>query len=355
MMEESNKQGSQIHSEICWTDRRGMECEGKLARRVVGVRNHCYLLKSKIGEGSFSAVWRAEQRPPTGDDVAVKQVFLSKLNPRLKACLDCEINFLSSVNHPNIIRLLHFFQYDGCVYLVLEFCAGGNLASYIQNHGRVHQQIARKFMQQLVYLTALMKIASYSCISMKTKEDCFKISPLRAKTLGKQEKGDYHFETNSKFCFALVLLLNQNILLSSHGVDAVLKLADFGLSMTICPGEYAGTVCGSPLCMAPEALKFQRYDDKADMWSVGTILFELLNGYPPFNGRNNVQVLRNIRSCTCLPFSQLILSGLDPDCLDICSRLLCLNPGYAHFLFYIFPYSLNFPWKSNYLRSFCTR
>eukprot|EP00256_Glycine_max_P062467 XP_014631941.1 serine/threonine-protein kinase ATG1t isoform X4 [Glycine max] len=79
--------------------------------------------------------------------------------------------------------------------------------------------------------------------------------------------------------------------------------------------------------MAPEALKFQRYDDKADMWSVGTILFELLNGYPPFNGRNNVQVLRNIRSCTCLPFSQLILSGLDPDCLDICSRLLCLNPA----------------------------
>ncbi|KAL5145898.1 Serine/threonine-protein kinase ATG1t [Glycine soja] len=292
MMEESNKQGSQIHSEICWTDRRGMECEGKLARRVVGVRNHCYLLKSKIGEGSFSAVWRAEQRPPTGDDVAVKQVFLSKLNPRLKACLDCEINFLSSVNHPNIIRLLHFFQYDGCVYLVLEFCAGGNLASYIQNHGRVHQQIARKFMQQL----------------------------------GNGMANDYHFETNSKFCFALVLLLNQNILLSSHGVDAVLKLADFGLSMTICPGEYAGTVCGSPLCMAPEALKFQRYDDKADMWSVGTILFELLNGYPPFNGRNNVQVLRNIRSCTCLPFSQLILSGLDPDCLDICSRLLCLNP-----------------------------
>lgn len=113
------------------------------------MRNHCYLLKSKIGEGSFSAVWRAEQRPPTGVDVAVKQVFLSKLNPRLKACLDCEINFLSSVNHPNIIRLLHFFQDDGCVYLVLEFCAGGNLASYIQNHGRVQQQIARKFMQQL--------------------------------------------------------------------------------------------------------------------------------------------------------------------------------------------------------------
>ncbi|KAH1112527.1 hypothetical protein AAZX31_04G196500 [Glycine max] len=264
----------------------GMECEGKLPRRVVGVRNHCYLLKSKIGEGSFSAVWRAEQRPPTGVDVAVKQVFLSKLNPRLKACLDCEINFLSSVNHPNIIRLLHFFQDDGCVYLVLEFCAGGNLASYIQNHGRVQQQIARKFMQQLG--SGLKVLHSHDIIHRDLKPE--------------------------------------NILLSSHGVEAVLKIADFGLSRTVCPGEYAETVCGSPLYMAPEVLQFQRYDDKADMWSVGAILFELLNGYPPFNGRNNVQVLRNIRSCTCLPFSQLILSGLDPDCLDICSRLLRLNP-----------------------------
>lgn len=93
-----------------------MECfceegQGKLTRLVtVGAgEEDYYILKSKIGEGSSSAVWRAEQRP-SGEEVAVKQVLLSKLNPRLKACLDCEINFLSSVNHPNIIRLLNFFQ-----------------------------------------------------------------------------------------------------------------------------------------------------------------------------------------------------------------------------------------------------
>lgn len=95
---------------------------------------------------------------------------------------------------------------------------------------------------------------------------------------------------------------------------------------TVRPGEYVETVCGTPLYMAPEVLQFQRYDHKADMWSVGAMLFELLNGYPPFNGRNNVQVLKNIRSCTCLPFSQSILYGLDSACLDICKRLLCLNP-----------------------------
>ncbi|KAJ1378261.1 Serine/threonine-protein kinase, active site [Sesbania bispinosa] len=265
-----------------------MECEikDKSAKIVrVGVGKDYYVLKSKIGEGSYSTVWKSEQRP-SGQEVAVKQVFLSKLTPRLKACLDCETNFLSSVNHPNIIRLLHFFQADGCVYLVLEFCAGGNLASYIRRHGRVQQQTARKFMQQLG--SGLKVLHSHGIIHRDLKPE--------------------------------------NILLSSRGADAVLKIADFGLSRIARPGEYAETVCGSPLYMAPEVLQFQRYDAKVDMWSVGAILFELLNGYPPFNGRNNVQLLKNIRSCTCLPFPKLIISGLDPDCLDICSRLLCSNP-----------------------------
>ncbi|RYQ84804.1 hypothetical protein Ahy_B10g104279 isoform A [Arachis hypogaea] len=112
------------------------------------VRVKDIILKRKIGKGSFSAVWRAEHRG-TGEEVAVKQVFLSKLSPRLKSSFHCELNFLSSVNHPNIVRLLDFFQYDGCAYLVMEFCAGGNLASYIRSHGRVQQQTARRFMQQL--------------------------------------------------------------------------------------------------------------------------------------------------------------------------------------------------------------
>ncbi|XLU45229.1 hypothetical protein S245_040043, partial [Arachis hypogaea] len=84
----------------------GMEEESE------SVRVKDIILKRKIGNGSFSAVWRAEHRG-TGEEVAVKQVFLSKLNLRLKSLFHCELNFLSSVNHPNIVRLLDFFQYDG--------------------------------------------------------------------------------------------------------------------------------------------------------------------------------------------------------------------------------------------------
>ncbi|XVF14957.1 hypothetical protein REPUB_Repub09cG0106000 [Reevesia pubescens] len=219
-----------------------------------------YILKSKLGQSSVSTVWKAESKS-SGEVVAVKQVFLSKLNKHLTNCLDCEIKFLSSVNHPNIIRLLHVFQYESCLFLVLEFCAGGNLASYIQHHGRVQEQIARSFMKQLG--AGLEVLRSHHIIHRDLKPE--------------------------------------NILLSGFKDDVVLKIADFGLSRSVDPDQYAQTVCGSPLYMAPEVLQFQRYDEK---------------------------LLHNIKSCTCLPFSKLILGRLHPDCVDICSRLLSVNPDH---------------------------
>ncbi|KDP26118.1 hypothetical protein JCGZ_22219 [Jatropha curcas] len=246
-----------------------------------------YILKSKLGETSLSTVWKANHRL-TGQEVAVKQVYLSKLNKHLRNCLDCELNFLSSVNHPNIIRLFEYFEAENCIFLVLEFCTGGNLAYYIQRHGKVKQDIARRFMQQLG--AGLEILHSHHIIHRDLKPE--------------------------------------NILLSGQNQDAivVLKIADFGLSRSVQPGQYIETVCGSPLYMAPEVLQFQGYDEKVDMWSIGAILFELLNGYPPFRGRTNVQLLQNMKSCACLPFSQFILPDLHPDCVDICSRLLSLNP-----------------------------
>lgn len=81
----------------------------------------------------------------------------------------------------------------------------------------------------------------------------------------------------------------ENILLSSLENDPILKIADFGLSRMLNPDDFAETVCGSPFYMAPEILQFQKYDAKVDMWSLGAILFELLNGYPPFHDTTEYQ------------------------------------------------------------------
>ncbi|KAF3440537.1 hypothetical protein FNV43_RR18821 [Rhamnella rubrinervis] len=139
-----------------------------------------------------------------------------------------------------------------CIFLVLEFCAGGNLASYINQHGRVEEQIVRRIMQQLG--AGLEILHSHHIIHRDLKPE--------------------------------------NILLSGSEDDMLLKIADFGLSRSVPPGDYAETVCGSPLYMAPEVLQFQRYDEKVDMWSVGAILFELLNGYPPFHDTKEHKVKR---------------------------------------------------------------
>ncbi|KAJ4966102.1 hypothetical protein NE237_017951 [Protea cynaroides] len=244
-----------------------------------------YILKRKVGEGPLSIVWKAQHRL-SGEEVAMKQIYLSKLNRNLKGCLDCELNFLSNVRHPNIIRLINAIEAEGCIFLVLEFCAGGDLASFIRQNGRVQESIVKRFTRQLG--AGLQVVRAHHIIHRDLKPE--------------------------------------NILLSTPDSDAVLKIADFGLSRIVHPGDFVENVCGSPMYMAPEVLQFQKYDEKVDMWSIGAILFELLNGYPPFRGRNNVQLLQNIKESAFLPFSRLILPGLHQDSIDICTRLLCKNP-----------------------------
>ncbi|KAI3846046.1 hypothetical protein MKX03_029078, partial [Papaver bracteatum] len=73
------------------------------------IRVSKYLLREKVSEGSLSIIWKAEHRT-SREEVILKQVFLSKLNQNLKDCLDCELNFLSSVKHPNIIHLIEVIK-----------------------------------------------------------------------------------------------------------------------------------------------------------------------------------------------------------------------------------------------------
>ncbi|KAF3440541.1 hypothetical protein FNV43_RR18825 [Rhamnella rubrinervis] len=171
-----------------------------------------------------------------------------------------------------------------CIFLVLEFCAGGNLASYINQHGRVEEQIVRRIMQQLG--AGLEILHSHHIIHRDLKPENILLSGSEDDMLLKI--ADFG--------------LSRYILLSGSEDDMLLKIADFGLSRSVPPGDYAETVCGSPLYMAPEVLQFQRYDEKVDMWSIGAILFELLNGYPPFHDTKEHKVKRMSSVFSTYPF-----------------------------------------------------
>jgi serine/threonine-protein kinase ULK/ATG1 len=82
----------------------------------------------------------------------------------------------------------------------------------------------------------------------------------------------------------------------ARGIESLpmLKIADFGFARFLPSLELAETLCGSPLYMAPEILRYEKYDAKADLWSVGTVLHEMMVGKPPFRASNHVELLRKI-------------------------------------------------------------
>ncbi|KAG6643284.1 hypothetical protein CIPAW_09G199700 [Carya illinoinensis] len=242
-----------------------------------------YQVGRQIGSGSFSVVWHARHRVH-GTEVAIKEIATGRLNKKLQESLMSEIFILKRINHPNIIRLHDIIEVPGKIHLVLEYCRGGDLSIYIQRQGRVPEATAKQFMQQLV--AGLQILRENSLIHRDLKP--------------------------------------QNLLLSTSDNNSVLKIADFGFARSLQPRGLAETLCGSPLYMAPEIMQLQKYDAKADLWSVGAILFQLVTGKTPFTGNNQIQLLQNIMKSNELQFPPDI--DLSSDCKDLCQKLLRRNP-----------------------------
>ncbi|KAM0868858.1 hypothetical protein ACQ4PT_041035 [Festuca glaucescens] len=126
-----------------------------------------YELRERLGgRPPFTSVWRAV-RLSTGAPAAVKQVRLAGLPGRLRDSLDCELRFLAAVSHPNIVRLLEVIQTQGCLYLVMELCEGGDLASYIERSGRVEERVARNFMRQIVERLSLQEFINHGFLRLQ--------------------------------------------------------------------------------------------------------------------------------------------------------------------------------------------
>lgn len=94
------------------------------------------------------------------------------------------------------------------------------------------------------------------------------------------------------------LAASEHSLIPAAGIPTLpmIKIADFGFARHLPAASLAETLCGSPLYMAPEILNYQKYDAKADLWSIGTIAYELVVGKPPFRANNHIELLKKIKS-----------------------------------------------------------
>ena len=238
--------------------------------------------------------------------MAIKSVNLSKLNKKLKDNLYSEIEILKGLHHPHIVALIDCRESATHIHLVMEFCQLGDLSYFIKKRerlatniatadmarkypnpaaGGLHEVVARHFLKQIA--SALGCLRSLNLIHRDVKPQNLLISPSPQflatwKDAPKIMSGNEELPDDKRIYPVGIASL------------PMLKIADFGFARSLPSTSLAETLCGSPLYMAPEILRYEKYDAKADLWSVGTVLYEMMTGKPPFRAGNHVELLRKI-------------------------------------------------------------
>ncbi|KAL7404549.1 hypothetical protein ABVT39_016288 [Epinephelus coioides] len=211
-----------------------------------------YEIYETIGSGGFAKV-KLGRHILTGEKVAIKIMSKKDLGddlPRVKV----EIEAMKNLSHQHVCRLYQVIETSTQIFMVLEYCPGGELFDYIIAKDRLSEEETRVFFRQIVSAMAYVHSQGYAHRDLKP----------------------------------------ENLLIDE---DHNLKLIDFGL----CAKPKGGlgyelmTCCGSPAYAAPELIQGKAYiGSEADVWSMGVLLFALLCGYLPFDDDNCMVLYRKI-------------------------------------------------------------
>ena len=237
-----------------------------------------YTLKEKIGKGSFGEVYLASKKGENRT-YAVK-VIDSKFKRNAKAMkyLNNEINILKDANHPNILKFIDKKETSENVYIITEYYNGGTLENFLEKYKskynnspseEIVQYIMRQIIEGIKYL--------------HNKHIIYRAVNLTNIMINYEDENDR---------------INNNIM------KGKIKIIDFGFSKYLKKGELTNSVLGYPINMDPIILyKLNRiseyeesgYDEKVDIWSLGTICYELLIGKPPFEAVSMNELLEKIK------------------------------------------------------------
>jgi len=245
-----------------------------------------YRLKQVLGQGAFSTVREAKHKNDPFKIYAVKCVERAKLSKEDEEALIDEVGILREFNHEHIICLYDFFQDTKMYYLVLEHMSGGELFDRIVAKAYYNEKEARDVCK------ILLEAVAYCHSNNVAHRD----------------------------------LKPENLLLVSQSDDNKVKIADFGFAKRVLKPNSLSTQCGTPGYVAPEILQALPYDTKADMWSVGVILYILLGGYPPFIENNQRLLFRKIKKGQ-YEFHEEYWGSVSKEAKNLISSLLCLDPN----------------------------
>ena len=214
--------------------------------------------KNVLGSGSFGTVHRVQHKK-TGQIRACKTIDKRQIS-NLERFAD-EITILKNLDHPNVIKLFEYFEDEKRVYLITELCTGGELFDTI---------CAKEFLQEdesaLIFKQILLAI-NY-CHKMKIVHRDLKPENF--------------------------LLQDMD---TTDGVPLI-KTIDFGLAKILNFNQQGKmgrmkSKVGTAYYMSPEVLA-GNYDKSCDIWSAGCILYTMISGYPPFQGKDEDEIIKSV-------------------------------------------------------------
>mmetsp|Transcript_23471 Transcript_23471/g.49127 ORF Transcript_23471/g.49127 Transcript_23471/m.49127 type:complete len:343 (+) Transcript_23471:1-1029(+) len=248
-----------------------------------------YDVQEKLGEGAFAVVKKATHKK-SGQVYAIKIINRSSLNKDMEVALKDEISILKELDHEHIYKLNDVITSINQHYLVTEYLDGGELFDRIVKKSTYNESEARDVCN--VIFGALKYMHS---------------------------KGIAHRD-----------LKPENLLLENRHDDSQIKIADFGFAKKVRADDSdrdrsLTTMCGTPGYVAPEILRKEWYGTKADMFSMGVIVFILLGGYPPFYADSQKDLLLMCRSGQ-FEFDREYWGKISIEVKNMIRRLLVVNP-----------------------------
>lgn len=245
-----------------------------------------YDVKGNLGKGKFGQV-KLGIHKQTGRKVAIKIINKQNMDNQDLELVKTEIDILKISQHPNIIKLYDIFENQDCIFIIMEYCEGSDLFSYIEKRNyKLPEPRAAEIIHKLS--AAIYFIHSFGIVHRDLKPE--------------------------------------NILMTDNSDKADIRLLDFGLSKIIGPGEKCTEPYGTLSYVAPEVLIEKPYDQRVDLWSIGIITYLLLCGCLPFDDEHSEKEIARQTIHDPVPYHPSLWKKLSKESRDFVNKLLQKDP-----------------------------
>ena len=217
-----------------------------------------YKIIKKLGEGSYGVVYLVNNTL-TNTKVTMKKIIKIKENIIDNLEIKNEIEILRKLDHPNIVKIIEYFESKDAYYIITEYCEKGELYGYIKNEYS-EKQLAVLFYQ---VFSGLVYLHDNNIFHRDIKLENILISEI-----------EKDLKTSQQFFW--------------------IKIIDFGTAKIFRQNKRERAIVGSSYYIAPEVLK-KNYNEKCDTWSVGVILYMLIVGRAPFDGKDDDEIIASIK------------------------------------------------------------